>query len=86
LNRQPTPAELIAALNDPDPDNPLAAAIAETLARYTDHLSKQVLQDKAWPDLLLLPAPATEIEAFALELFTRDIAAVGVRVRIKGDS
>ena len=37
------------------------------------------------PDPLVLPAPKTEIEAFALELFTREITAAGTRVRIKGD-
>lgn len=83
---QPTRAELLAALNDPDPANPLAVAIAQTLERYTQQLAKQAGRKGAWHNPLVVPAPATEIEAFALELFMKEMDASGIRVRLKGDS
>ena len=83
---QPTRAQLLAALNDPDPANPLAVAVSETLERYTKQLAEQASRNGAWPNPLMLPAPATEIEAFALELFMKEMTASGITVRLKGDS
>jgi hypothetical protein len=83
---QPTRAELLAALSAPDPANPLAVAVSQALERYTKQLSKQASRKGGWPNPLVLPAPATEIEAFALELFMKEMAASGITVRIKGDS
>jgi hypothetical protein len=83
---QPTRAELLAALSDPDPANPLAVAVSQTLERYTKQLAEQAGRNGAWPNPLILPAPVSETEAFALELFMNEIAASGITVRLKGDS
>ncbi len=83
---QPTRAQLLAALNDPDPANPLAIAVSQTLECYTRQLAEQADRKGAWPNPLVIPAPATEIEAFALELFMKEMAASGITVRLKGDS
>jgi len=83
---QPTRTDLLAALNAPDPANPLAVAVSQALERYTKQLSEQTNRNGAWPTRFMLPAPATEIEAFALELFTKETVASGITVRIKGDS
>ena len=82
----PTRAELIAALDDPDPANPLAQAVAACVSAYADELNNQASCRGAWPNPLVLPAPATEVEAFALELFMQQMIASNIRVRIKGDS
>lgn len=76
----PTRAELLAAIDDPDPRNPMAIAIADVVARYADELSLQASLCNGMPNPLVLPAPSTEIEAFALELFAADIAALGIRI------
>lgn len=76
----PTRAELLAAVDDPDPRNPLAIAIADVIARYADELSLQADLCNGMPNPVVLPVPETEIEAFALELFTADIAALGIRI------
>jgi hypothetical protein len=86
MSKVPTRAELMAAITDPDISNPLAAEIALAITAYADELNRQVERAGAMPDPLVLPAPSTEIEAFALELFSREIAAAGARVKIKGDS
>ena len=78
--------ELIAALDDPDPANPLARAVADCISAYAAELDIHASRIGAWPDQLVLPAPATEVEAFAFELFMQQMAASNLRVRIKGDS
>jgi hypothetical protein len=82
----PTRAELVAALADPDPANPLAAAIGAAIMAFGDALNTQVERAGAIPDPFLLPAPTTEVEAFALDVFVRELSGTGTRVKIKGDS
>jgi hypothetical protein len=87
MSKIPTRAELMAAIADPDMSNPLAAEIALAITAYADELNRQMERGGAMPNPLVLPAPATEIEAFALELFANEFtAASGTRVKIKGDS
>ncbi len=86
MSKVPTRAELMAAITDPDMSNPLAAKIAAVIVEYTTALHQQMERACAMPDPLVLPAPTTEIEAFALELFAHELAAAGARVKIKGDS
>jgi hypothetical protein len=80
MHHVPTRAELLAALDDPNPGNPLAVAIAETLAGYAKQLADQAKRAGAWPNPVVLPAPATELEVFALELFTEEIRGAGIRI------
>jgi hypothetical protein len=82
----PTRAEILAAMNDPDPANPLAAAIGAAIMAFGDALNAQVERAGAIPDPVVLPAPTTEIEAFALELFVQELSGTGIRVKIQGDS
>jgi hypothetical protein len=82
----PTRAEMLVAMNAPDPANPLAAAIGAAIMAFGDALNTQVERAGAIPDPVVLPAPTTEIEAFALELFVQELSGTGIRVKIKGDS
>ena len=80
MHHIPTRAELLAALDDPNPGNQLAVAISETLAGYAKQLADQADRAGAWPNPVVLSAPATELEAFALELFTEEIRGAGIRI------
>jgi len=80
MHHVPTRAELLAALDDPNPDNPLAVAIGNVLASYAIELNQQADRAGASPNPLVLPTPQTEIEAFALELFTEEMRGAGIRV------
>jgi hypothetical protein len=82
----PSRQELLAAIDDPDATNPLALNIVALLDGYTAALNAQARRAGAIPETVILAAPNTEIEAFALELFTSHITSMGVRVEIKGDS
>lgn len=81
----PSRAELIAALDDPNPDNPLATAIAAVIASYANELNQQASRAGVMPNLVILPMPQTELEAFALELFTEEIRSLGIRIKLKTD-
>ena len=80
----PSRSELIAALNDPDPNNPLSGAIAHAIERYTAALSEQTQRAGQFLETLVLRPPDTEIEAFALEVFLEQIAQMGIRVVLRG--
>lgn len=82
----PSRAELIAALDDPNPDNPLATAIAAVIASYANELNQQASRAGAIPKPVILPMPQTEIEAFALELFSEEIRGMGIHITLKTDS
>lgn len=82
----PSRQDLLAALDDPDPANPLTLQIAAALDSYGAALNEQARRAGAVPETLVLATPTTEIETFAFELFTSQITNLGVRVRIKGDS
>lgn len=79
----PTRAELLAALEDHNVDNPLAVAIAAIIASYANELNQQASRAGAIPNPVILPMPQTELEAFALELFTEEIRSVGIQIILK---
>lgn len=83
MHHVPTRAELLAALDDPDDRNPLAAQIAAVIASYGNALAEQANRAGAVPQPLILPMPTTELEAFALELFTEDIRMMGIRISLQ---
>ena len=64
----PTRAELLAALANPDFGNPLAAALDAAIVSYGEAVNAQALRAGGVPNPVLLEAPRTEIEAFAIEL------------------
>ncbi len=82
----PSRNDLIAAINDPDPANPLARQIEAAFTEFGEALNEQARRAHAVPTTLVLSVPRTEVEAFALELFTREIARMGVRVQVKADN
>ena len=81
----PTRAELLAALEDHNIDNPLAVAISAVIASYANALNQQASRASAIPNPVVLPMPQTELEAFALELFTEEIRSLGIRIILKTD-
>jgi hypothetical protein len=82
----PTRQQMIEAMADPNTANPLAAEIAAAITAYADDLANQAERQRAMPNPLLLSAPRTDVEAFALELFTKEITAAGIRVKIRNTS
>lgn len=84
MSHTPSRAELLAALEDSDPKNPLARAIADAISDYSTALEKQTSKTGRFSGTIVFRTPATEIEAFALELFTEEIRAAGINVRIGG--
>lgn len=80
MKRIPTRVEMLAALDDPNPANPLAVAIADCIASYGAQLNEQARRAGEWPNPLKLQSPRTELESFALELFTAELAKSGIRV------
>lgn len=81
----PTRAELLAALEDHNPDNPLAVAIGAVIASYANELNQQTSRAGAIPYPVILPMPQTELEAFALELFSEEIRSMGIHITLKTD-
>lgn len=79
----PTRAELIAAIADANPANPLAAAIGAVITSYGVELDNHAKRAGSLPVPILLSAPHTEIEAFALELVVNELSAMGGRVQIR---
>jgi hypothetical protein len=80
----PNRADLIAALNSSDAEDPLARRLSDALNAYSLALQRQTAT--GWPSTINLPAPTNEIEAFALELFVSTCTEQGLMVKIKGDS
>lgn len=76
----PTRRELFAALDDPDPNNPLSVAIALATERYASELNEQARRAGEVPNPVLLTLPDTETEAFALEVFMEQLSRMGLRV------
>ena len=81
----PTRAELLAAVEDHDPGNPLGVAIAVAVASYANMLGEQA-ERHAILHTVMLPMPSNEIEDFAIELFVSELAAMGMHVSFQGDS
>jgi hypothetical protein len=86
MNKQPSRAEIIAALNDPNP-NPLADSIADAIAKYSRAFADEATR-RGGLKHIRLPAPTTEVEAVAFELFVEQIKAEipSASIKIKGDS
>ena len=73
----PTRQQLIDALEDPDAANPLAIKIAAALDRLSHEFAAQAKSAGAFPKVFSVAMPSDEIQNFALELFTKHIAAGG---------
>jgi hypothetical protein len=86
MNLPPSRAEILAALQDKN-YNPLASRVAEAMTAY-----RLAFEDEARRrgslELIELPAPTDEVEAFALELFLVETRAQmpNTTIKIKGDS
>ena len=78
----PTRADMLSALADPDETNPLAAQIASAIVGYGDQLSEQAHRAGAVPNPFVVAMPRSAVDAFALEEFTKELSALGIRVSI----
>jgi len=63
-----------AALEDPDPRNPLAVAIARRIEAYASSMAQQVAAEGKWPRKLQLVEPETILEEVALQLAVKTIS------------
>ena len=61
-------AEVLAALDDPDPGNPIAGEVARLIAGYTENFRVHCERLGRIPADILHVAPATAIEAVAMRL------------------
>jgi hypothetical protein len=68
-----TEAEVMAALNDPDPGNPIAVELARLIEGYTDNFRAHVERLGYFPSDILHVTPQTAIEAVAMRLTTEAI-------------
>lgn len=68
-----TEAEIMAALNDPDPGNPIAVEVARLIAGYSENFRAHVERLGHIPDSFLQVKPQTAIEAVAMRLTTEAI-------------
>jgi hypothetical protein len=71
--------EIMAALNDPDPGNPIAIEVARLIEGYTENLRAHVERLGYSPQSFLRLKPQTAIEAVAMRLTSEAIqqAATG---------
>ena len=74
-----TKAEVMTALNDPDPGNPIAVEVARLIEGYTENFRAHVERLGYIPDSFLHVKPQTPSEAVAMRLTTEAIqqAATG---------
>jgi hypothetical protein len=68
-----TEAEVMAALDDPDPGNPIAVEVARLIEGYTENFRAHVESLGYIPDSFLRVKPQTAIEAVAMRLTTEAI-------------
>lgn len=68
-----TEAEVMAALNDPDPGNPIAVEVVRLINGYGENFRAHVEQLGHIPDTILHVKPQTAIEAVAMRLTTETI-------------
>jgi hypothetical protein len=61
-------AEIMAALNDPDPGNPIAVEVARLIEGYTENFRTHVERLGYIPHSFLHVKPNTAIEAVAMRL------------------
>lgn len=86
MNRNPSHEQILLALDDPKPDNAIALELARCLNSYSRALDQQSQRANGYPNPLRLAAPSNSIEAFALEMFKKELTDIGVRVVLTGDS
>lgn len=68
-----TEAEVMAALNDPDPANPIAVEVARLISGYVENFRAHVERLGYIPGTFLRLRPQTAIEAVAMRLTTETI-------------
>ena len=68
-----TESEVIAALEDPDPGNPIAGELARLIAGYTENFRAHVERLGRIPADILHVQPGSAIEAVAMRLTTEAI-------------
>jgi hypothetical protein len=68
-----TEAEIMAALNNPDPANPIAVEVARLIEGYGENFRAHVERLGYIPESLLHAKPQTAIEAVAMRLTTEAI-------------
>jgi hypothetical protein len=68
-----TEAEVMAALNDPDPGNPIAIEVARLIQGYGENFRAHVEKSGRIPESFLRVKPQSAIEAVAMRLTTDTI-------------
>lgn len=66
-------AEVMAAMQDPDPGNPIAAEVARLIEGYSENFRAHVERLGYMPASFLRVKPASAIEAVAMRLTTETI-------------
>ena len=65
---------ILAALNDPNPENPTAKAIAERIMTFMDNLETQAQRLGQIPTELLLVKPSTVYDDIVIRLCIQEVA------------
>jgi len=68
-----TEAEVMAALSNPNPGNPIAVEVARLIEGYTENFRAHVERLGHIPEAILHAKPGTAIEAVAMRLTTEAI-------------
>lgn len=68
-----TKDEVLAALDDPDKQNPICQELSRLIAGYTANFSEHVKRIGYIPDTILRVRPSCPIEAVAMQLTTDNI-------------
>jgi len=63
-----------AALEDPDPRNPLAVAIARRIEAFASSMAQQVAAEGKWPKQLQVAEPETVLDEVAIQLAVKTIS------------
>lgn len=66
-------ADVLTALEDFDPENPVAQEVARLIAGYTENFRRHVAQRGSMPEAILRIKPRWPIEAVAMRLTTETI-------------
>ena len=77
-----------AAMDNPDPDDPIAKAIADGVTGFMGRLTAQAEKTGAFPTELLLNKPATEFDDIVIRLTLQTIAdetGTGIKIVWTGD-
>lgn len=68
-------ATILAALDDPDPENPIAKEVARLVTGYTENFKRHVERLGYMPASVLHVKPQSAIEGVAMRLVTSTIKA-----------